>query len=85
MYYNILTESVLVLCMGFWSRGVWGMGYCGRMGYHPSFPAYQVGSQNILWDIREYGLPELWVRRVSTVISVPLSGHLISNCLSILI
>lgn len=38
------------------------------MGYHPHFPANQVGSQKKLWGFAYYGLPGLWVRRVSTVV-----------------
>ena len=67
MFYNILTKSIQVLCMGFGSWGIWGIGYCRHMGYHCSFPANQVGLEKILWGIRGYGLPGLWVRRVSTV------------------
>ena len=54
--------------MGFAYRGVWGMGYCGPMGYGMQFPANQVGGQLKLWDIRGYGLSEVWVMRGSTVV-----------------
>jgi hypothetical protein len=53
--------------MGFACRGVWVMGYCGPMGYGMQFPANQVGGQLRLWDIRGYGLSEVWVMRGSTV------------------
>ena len=39
------------------------------MGYGLGFPTYQVGNKKNLWDIREYGLSELWVKRESTVVS----------------
>jgi len=65
--YNILTEIVPVTCMGFGSWGVWSIGFRGCMGYGLGFPAYQVGNKKNLWDIREYGLSELWVKRESTV------------------
>ena len=65
--YDILTEIVPVTCMGFGSWGVWSIGFHGCMGYGLGFPAYQVGNKKTLWDIREYGLSELWVKRESTV------------------
>ena len=43
------------------------MGYCGPMGYGMHFPAHQVGGRPGLWDKRGYGLPEVWVKRGSTV------------------
>jgi len=63
------TSYILVTCMGFGSQEVWGIGFCGCMGYWPGFPAYQVGHKKNLWDIREYGLPEPWVKRESTVVT----------------
>jgi hypothetical protein len=56
--------------MGFVYRGVWGMGYCGPMGYGMQFPANQVGGQLRLWGIRGYGLSGVWVIRGSTVVIV---------------
>ena len=45
--------------MGFASRGVWVMGYCGCMGYEAFFPANQLGGLKNLWDLqavtRTYG------------------------------
>ena len=38
------------ISMGFVSRGVWVMGYCGCMGYEPFFPANQLGGLKNLWD-----------------------------------
>ena len=43
------------------------------MGYSMQIPAYQFGGQAALWDIRGYGLSEVWVsevwvKRVTTVI-----------------
>ncbi|KAF8223468.1 hypothetical protein L208DRAFT_1316665 [Tricholoma matsutake] len=45
------------------------MGYwvLESMSYGFHFPAYQLGSSKILWGMREYGLPGVWVKRVSTV------------------
>ncbi len=53
--------------MGFAFGGLWGMGYCGLMGYGIEIPAHRVGGFKILWDIRGYGLSGLWVKRSSTV------------------
>ena len=53
--------------MGFAHGGVWGMRYCGPMGYGMQFPTYQVGGRLELWDKRGYGLPGVWVKRGSTV------------------
>ena len=55
--------------MGFANQGVWGMGYCGPMGYGMQFPANQVGGQLRLWVIRGYGLSGVWVMRGSTVLA----------------
>ena len=43
------------------------MGYQGIMGYGVDFPISRLGKDIILWVIRVYGLPEVWVKRVSTV------------------
>ena len=43
------------------------MGYQGIMGYGVDFPLSRLGKAIILWVIRVYGLPEVWVKRVSTV------------------
>ena len=53
--------------MGFASRGVWVMGYCGCMGYEALFPANQLGGLKNVWNLREYGVCEPWVTRESTV------------------
>ena len=53
--------------MGFASRGVWFMGYCGCMGYEAVFPANQLGGLKNVWNLREYGVCEPWVTRESTV------------------
>ena len=39
------------------------------MGYGVDFPLSRLGKVIILWVIRVYGLPEVWVKRVSTVAS----------------
>ena len=44
------------------------MGYQGIMGYGVDFPLSRLGKAIILWVIRVYGLPEVWVKRVSTVV-----------------
>src|SRR5712675_1350133 len=55
---------------------LWVMGYEGVMGYVCKCPAYQLGNSKILWLIREYGLPGVWVKRASTVSSIkPQSSH----------
>ena len=59
--------------MGFAREGVWVMGYCRLMGYGMHFPAHQVGGQAELWDIRGYGLSEVWVMTGSTVSSSVIS------------
>ena len=46
------------------------------MGYEPNFPVNQLGGQNFLWVIIEYGLLGIWVRRESTVISLRESGDI---------
>ena len=38
------------ISMGFASRGVWVMGYCGCMGYGAFFPANQLGGLKNVWD-----------------------------------
>ena len=48
-------------------KRVWVMGYQGIMGYGVDFPLSRLGKAIILWVIRVYGLPEVWVKRVSTV------------------
>ena len=37
------------------------------MGFLHTYPAYQVGNRKNIWDLREYGLSEVWVKRESTV------------------
>ena len=55
------------ISMGFASRGVWVMGYCGCMGYEVLFPANQLGGLKTLWDLRQYRVCEPWVMKESTV------------------
>ena len=46
-----------------------GMGYwvLESMGYASKIPANQLGSQENVWVIGEYGLSEVWVMRELTV------------------
>ena len=53
--------------MGFTREGVCVMGYCRPMGYGVHFPTHQVGGRPGLWVKRGYGLPEVCVKRGSTV------------------
>ena len=53
--------------MGFASRGVWVIHYCGCMGYEVFFSVNQLGGLKNLWDLREYGVCEPWVTRELTV------------------
>ena len=46
------------------------MGYKGFMGYVGDFPASQLGRWDFLWVMGGYGLREVWVIRVSTVVIV---------------
>ena len=66
--------------MGFAWEGVWVMGYCGPMGYGMHSPAHQVGGWLGLWVKRGYGLPEVWVKRGSTVYTDTNGGKAESNC-----
>ena len=43
------------------------MGYCGCMGYGALFPAKQLSGLKNVWNLREYGVCEPWVKRESTV------------------
>ena len=67
--HNIIKFIVrnLLKPIDFACKGVWGMGYCGPQGYGINFPAHQVGGSKILWDIRGYGLSQVWVMRMVTV------------------
>ena len=49
-------------------RKLWVMGYEGIMGYVGDFPASQLGRRDFLWVMGGYGLREVWVMRVSTVV-----------------
>ena len=49
-------------------RKLWVMGYKGFMGYVGDFPASQLGRWDFLWVMGGYGLREVWVIRVSTVL-----------------
>ncbi|KIJ92878.1 hypothetical protein K443DRAFT_39123, partial [Laccaria amethystina LaAM-08-1] len=57
-----------LISMGFSSKGVWVMGYCGCMGYKALFPVNQLGGLKNIWNLREYGVSEPWVTRESTVL-----------------
>ncbi|TBU36683.1 hypothetical protein BD309DRAFT_877897, partial [Dichomitus squalens] len=46
---------------------LWVIGYQGPMGYGVEFPLSRLGKAKILWVSGVYGLPGVWVRRVSTV------------------
>ena len=48
---------------------VWVMGYERIMGYGVDFPLSRLGKAEILWVITVYGLIEVWVKRVSTVLN----------------
>ena len=61
--------------MGFVSRGVWVMGYCGCMGYEALFPANKLSGLKNVWNLREYGVCEPWVTRESTVSYKCVSFH----------
>src|SRR6266581_7459058 len=50
--YNVLTELVLVLCMGSGPQTVWVTGYEGSMGYLRASPAYQVRNKKYIYGIR---------------------------------
>ena len=60
-------------------RKLWVMGYKGFMGYVVDFPASQLGRWDFLWVMGGYGLREVWVIRVSTVIG---RHELISACVA---
>ncbi|TBU46264.1 hypothetical protein BD309DRAFT_858526 [Dichomitus squalens] len=49
-------------------RKLWVIGYQGPMGYGVEFPLSRLGKAKILWVSGVYGLPGVWVRRVSTVV-----------------
>ena len=53
--------------MGFAPRGSWVMGYCGCKGYEVFFPVNQPGGLKNLWDLRESGVCEPWIKRESIV------------------
>jgi len=57
--------------MGFVLGGGWIMDYGRVMGYDVHFPANQLGGSKKVWTIREYGLPQVWVKAETTV-SLPL-------------
>ena len=56
---------------GFWSilddKGLWGMGYCGPMGFASKITVHRVGGMELLWHMRGYGLSQVWIKRGSTV------------------
>ncbi|TBU44808.1 hypothetical protein BD309DRAFT_765368 [Dichomitus squalens] len=60
---GVTTITVWVLS----PRRLWVMGYWGPMGYGVEFPLSRLGKAKILWVFGVYGLPGVWVRRVSTV------------------
>ncbi|TBU53666.1 hypothetical protein BD310DRAFT_937599, partial [Dichomitus squalens] len=59
---SVTTITVWVLS----PRRLWVMGYWGPMGYGVEFPLSRLGKAKILWVFGVYGLPGVWVRRVST-------------------
>ena len=67
MSYKEFTELPPFPLWVFGLKRVWVMGYQGIMGYGVDFPLSRLGKAIILWVIRVYGLPEVWVKRVSTV------------------
>ena len=48
--FSQIVGNQALISMGFVSRGVWVMGYCGCMGYEAFFPANQLGGLKNLWD-----------------------------------
>ncbi len=44
------------------------MEYDRVMGYDMHFPANQLGGPKKVWTIREYGLPQVWVKAETTVL-----------------
>ena len=71
-------SQILGKTYGFWlrrsRRGVWGMCYCGPMGFAVQIPVHQVGGMVMLWHSRGYGLSEVWVTGGSTVYVSQLSA-----------
>jgi hypothetical protein len=69
--------------MGFGYGGVWGMGYCGPIGYGMQFPANQVGRRLELWVIRiyirGYGLSEVWVSDCNIALQICRSFNVITS------
>ena len=61
-----------------------GMGY-GVSEVYGFCPLSQLGMAQNLWDIREYGLPGLWVKRESTVFreQIPVGFWVESWCVDI--
>jgi hypothetical protein len=45
------------------------MGYCRFMGFSVEMPVNQVGIPKRSWDIGGYGLPEVWYKGGSTVVT----------------
>jgi hypothetical protein len=46
------------------------MGYCRFMGFSIKIPVNQVGIPKRSWDIWGYGLPEVWYKGGSTVMTL---------------
>ena len=44
------------------------MEYDRVMGYDKPFPANQLGGPKNVWTIREYGLPQVWVKAETTAV-----------------
>ncbi len=55
--------------MGFCSTEVWVMGYGRIMGFGSKIPANRVGGRDFLWVMAGYGLPRVWVKTGSTVVT----------------
>ena len=59
---------------GFFLTKGMGYGVLESMGYGFHFPAHQLDGSKILWGMREYGLPGVWVKRELTVLTQVLMG-----------
>ncbi|KAI0758372.1 hypothetical protein BD413DRAFT_701783 [Trametes elegans] len=66
-----INENVWV----FFRAWVWDMGYDRIMGYGVDFPLYQLGNTINLWVITGYGLSQVWVKTVSTVLPEKLENR----------
>jgi hypothetical protein len=46
---------------------LWDTGYERFMGFGTNLPAYRAGGHKNLWDMRGYGLRDVWVKGGPTV------------------